>query len=355
MSHGPAGEPSCPDCGGASRRDFLKHTIGGIAAAGAVSSGLLGVVGPARRAMAAAPVTPASGAGSETLVAQLYKSLTDEQKKIICFPFDHPLRLKVDNNWHIIKDPITKVFDKDQQALVRDIFRDMHSAEYVERVVQQVEHDNEEDGGFGACAVALFGEPGGLSGNNNFEFVFTGRHVTRRCDGNSIEGEAFGGPIFYGHAAESFNEKADHPGNVYWYQAKRANELFQALDGKQRKIALRDDPRKEQGTDTVKLSGTDKGLTGIPLSELSHDQKDLAMKVMADVLAPFRKTDVAKAMKLIQDAGVDKLHTSFYSVMDIGNDGVWDLWQIEGPSMVWYFRGAPHVHTWVHIREPDQA
>ena len=347
---------SCPDCSGASRREFLRQTIGGIAAAGAVSSGVLGVMGLPHRAVgAAAPITPAVGPrASETLTAQLYKSLTDDQKKIICFPFDHPLRVKVDNNWHIIKEPITKVFDKDQQALVRDIFRDMHSDEYVDRVVQQVEHDNEEDGGFGACAVALFGQPGD-GGTGKFEFVFTGRHVTRRCDGNSVEGEAFGGPIFYGHAAEGFNEKADHPGNIYWYQAKRANELFQALDGKQRKIALRDDPRKEQGTDTVKLRGTDKGLAGIPLSELSRDQKDLAMKVMADVLAPFRKTDATKAMKLVEDGGIDKLHMAFYSVMDIGNDGVWDLWQIEGPSMVWYFRGAPHVHTWVHIREPQGA
>jgi hypothetical protein len=38
--------------------------------------------------------------------------------------------------------------------------------------------------------------------------------------------------------------------------------------------------------------------------------------------------------------------------MDIGNDGVWDVWQIEGPFMRWYFRGSPHVHTWVHVREP---
>src|SRR5581483_6612774 len=121
-------ESNCPDCGGASRRDFLKQTIGGIAAAGAVSSGVLGVMGlPHRAAGAAAPITPAGGAStSETLTAQLYKSLTDEQKKVICFPFDHPLRMKVDNNWHIIKEPITKVFDKDQQAVVRDIFRDMH-------------------------------------------------------------------------------------------------------------------------------------------------------------------------------------------------------------------------------------
>lgn len=351
MSMGPNSDRVCPDCGGASRREFLKHTIGGIAAAGAVSSGLLGVVGSPRRALGAAQAEPVGAAGqSETLVGQLYKSLKDEQKQIICFPFDHPLRLKVDNNWHIIKQPISKVFDKDQQALVREIFRDMHSPEYVDRVVDQVNHDNVEDGGFDSCAVALFGEPGGKS-----EFVFTGRHVTRRCDGNSVEGEAFGGPIFYGHAAQGFNEKANHPGNAYWYQAKRANELFQALDGKQRKGALRTDPRKEQGTATVKLRGTDQGLPGIPLSELARDQKDLAMEVMADVLAPFRKIDATKAMKLIKDAGIDKLHMAFYSVEDIGNDGVWDLWQIEGPSMVWYFRGAPHVHTWVHVREPQQT
>ena len=34
---------------------------------------------------------------------------------------------------------------------------------------------------------------------------------------------------------------------------------------------------------------------------------------------------------------------------DLGNDGVWDIWRLEGPSMVWHFRGAPHVHTWVNI------
>jgi hypothetical protein len=328
----------CPDCGISSRREFLRTTVGGLAAASLIGAG---------RAWGD-DIRPA--ATSETLVQQLHSTLTAEQKKTICFPFDHPLRSKVDNNWHIIKQPISAVFNKDQRALIRDIFVDMHSEEYAKKVVEQVEHDNQEDGdGFESCAVALFGEPGE---KNKFEFVFTGRHVTRRCDGNSVEGEAFGGPIFYGHAAQGFNEKADHPGNVYWYQAKRANELFQALDGKQRKIALRTDPRKEQGSKTVELRGTDAGLTGIPVGELSADQKQLAREVMADVLAPFRKTDASKALSLVEKAGFDKLHMTFYSVMDIGNDGVWDLWQIEGPSMVWYFRGAPHVHTWVHVRDP---
>jgi hypothetical protein len=345
----PSAQRSCPDCdrAGASRREFLKTTAGTVAAT-AFTGGLLGTI-PRFLSAADSAASP-----SETLVAQLYKSLDQKQKKIICFPFDHPLRSKVDNNWHIIKQPIKAVFNPDQRDLIKQIFLGMHSEEYAQRVMQQVDHDNQEAkaGGFEGCAVALFGEPAVPGADSKFEFVFTGRHVTRRCDGNSVEGEAFGGPIFYGHAALSDNEAADHPGNVYWYQAKRANELFQAFDGKQRKIALRNDPRSEKGTDTVALRGKDKDLPGIPLADLTADQKKLAWETMHDVLAPFRKTDATKAMKLIEEAGIDRLHMAFYSVDDIGNDGVWDLWQIEGPSMVWYFRGAPHVHTWVHVRDP---
>lgn len=90
-------------------------------------------------------------------------------------------------------------------------------------------------------AVAIFGEPG----TGKFELVLTGRHVTRRCDGDSVAGAAFGGPIFYGrYAADGFNEKPDHPGNAYWFQAKRANEVFQALDGKQREQAMMAEGRR---------------------------------------------------------------------------------------------------------------
>ncbi len=282
---------------------------------------------------------------SETLVTTLFKGLNEEQKKSVCFPFNHPLRSKVDNNWNITDKKISEFFTADQQALIREIFVGLHSPEYAAKVVQQVEHDGGKEG-FGGCSIALFGEPG----TGKFEFVLTGRHVTRRCDGDSVEGAAFGGPIFYGHAAKSFNEPAGHPGNIYWYQALRANEVFKMLDGKQRELALLDQPREEKGTDTVKLTGrTD--LPGIPLAALARDQKALVRKVMADVLAPFRKPDADEALKLIEENGFDNLHMSFYKHDDIGHDGVWDVWQIEGPAMVWFFRGAPHVHTWVHVRE----
>jgi hypothetical protein len=296
-------------------------------------------------AVSQAERTAAQKAGSETLVTTLFKSLKAEQKKAVCFPFNDPLRSKVDNNWMITDKKISEFFTKDQQAMIREIFIGLHSPEYANKVVQQVEHDGGKEG-FGGSSIALFGEPG----TGKFEFVLAGRHVTRRCDGDSVEGAAFGGPIFYGHAARSFNEAADHPGNIYWYQAVRANEVFKMLDGKQRELALLDEPREEKGADTVKLSGR-RDLPGIPVAALSRDQKELVRKVMADVLAPFRKSDADEALKLIEKNGFDSLHLSFYKNHDIGNDGVWDVWQVEGPAMLWYFRGAPHVHTWVHIRE----
>lgn len=286
-----------------------------------------------------------SGVNSETLVSTLYKSLTEPQRKAVVFPFDHPLRSKVDNNWQITDKKISEFFTRDQQAMIREIFLGLHSPEYAERVIKQVEHDSGKEG-FGGSAIALFGEPG----SGKFEFVLTGRHCTRRCDGDSVEGSAFGGPIFYGHAAESFNEKADHPGNAYWFQAVRANEVFKMLDGKQRELALLGDGREEKGTETVRLKGRGADLPGIPVTALSRDQKDHVRKVMTDLLAPFRKADAEEAMRLVEDNGFDNLHLAFYKNQDIGNDGVWDVWQIEGPAMLWYFRGAPHVHTWVHIK-----
>jgi len=317
-----------------SRREFIGTAV---AAASSVA-----VLGPASARAAA----KSARAKPETLVSTLYKSLSEEQRKEVAYPFSHALRSKVDNNWHINEKTIADFFNKDQQQMIREIFLGLHSPEYAEKVMKQVEHDNKGDGGFGGCAIALFGEPG----TGKFEFVFTGRHVTRRCDGDSVEGAAFGGPIFYGHAFESFNEKPNHPGNVYWYQAVRANEVFAALGDKQREVALLGDPRKETGTDTVKLTGKKRGLEGIPLADLSHDQRDLVRKVMADVLAPFRKADADEALKLVEANDFNNLHMAFYKNLDVGDDGVWDVWQIEGPAMVWHFRGHPHVHTWVHIR-----
>lgn len=316
----------CPDCDQVGRRSFLQTAAlgaAGLAAARAASR----FTGP-----------------SETVVTTLYNSMTPQQKEKVAFPFDHPLRSQVDNNWMITPLKISEFFNPDQQAMIEEIFRGLHNPEFIDKVMY---HIQEDAGGLGNYSVALFGTPGtGL-----FEFVLTGRHCTARCDGDSVEGTAFGGPIFYGHASMNFNEAPDHPKNVYWYQAKRANEVFQALDGKQRSIALLGDPREEKGTATVALKKSRKEIPGLPVSDMTRDQRELVDRVLADLLLPFRKKDVDEAMKDIREnGGVEGLTMSFYKNLDIGNDGVWDVWQLESPAMIWYFRGAPHVHTWVNVR-----
>jgi len=50
---------------------------------------------------------------------------------------------------------------------------------------------------------------------------------------------------------------------------------------------------------------------------------------MADLLMPFRKKDTDEAMRLIRPmAVVSALSMAFYKNLDLGNDGVWDVWQL---------------------------
>src|SRR5947199_2677216 len=109
---------ACPDCDSPDRRLFLK-----AAALGAVSAAV--PAGLAKKPPDA----------SETLVTTLYKSLTAEQRPKICFAFDHPLRSKVDNNWHIVPEKIGKFFTPDQQAMIEEIFRGLHNSEFVDKVI----------------------------------------------------------------------------------------------------------------------------------------------------------------------------------------------------------------------------
>jgi Protein of unknown function (DUF3500) len=327
------------------RRTFLGKTLAGVGGA----SSLFGYAN-AQEVIAQAGEDPKA----EKLVKELLGSLREEQRGKIVLPFSDPRRRKIDNNWNIVEETIGGHFDKNQQLLIRDIFRELHSEQLREEVWRQFLEDNRgknaktPDEIFGTASIAIFEEPE----SKKFEFVLTGRHVTRRCDGNSSEGVAFGGPVFYGHASKSFNESPKHEGNAYWYQAKRANALYEMLDGKQRGKALKDHSRGERGTSTVALAGKKEGLEGLPVWEMTSDQRDLIMEVVSDLLLPFRESDRIEAASMINEQ-ISNTHIAFYKNEDVGDDGVWDTWQLEGPSLVWYFRGKPHVHVWVHVKEPE--
>jgi len=293
---------------------------------------------------------PAETRSSESIVKELYATLTAQQKKAICFDWDYKdktrgvLRTHISNNWRITSPAIKSAFfTADQQRMIRDIFEGLIQTDWVSRFDKQFKDDM---GGFAVRqSIAIFGKPG----DGKFEFVLTGRHGTVRCDGNSTDHVAFGGPIVYGHAASGYYEKHNHPGNVFWHQAEAANKVYQMLDGKQRKLALRPEAPDEA---VIGLRGDKGDFEGIPVSELSKDQREHVQKVLQLLIEPYRQTDrdeVVSALKA--QGGLDRCHLAFYQADDLGNDGVWDNWRLEGPAFVWHWRGAPHVHVWVHVAD----
>lgn len=221
--------PGCKAPASTSRREFLK---GLSTVAATASTGFWPILTPSQTlATTKIQVTP------ETAVTRLYDSLDDGQKKVICLPWTNKWRQRFGANWAVSKPTIGEFFNADQQELIREIFRGVTSEEGYERFLKQMEEDY---GGFGQYHIAIFGEPGG---DGKFEWVMSGRHLTIRCDGNFEDGTAFGGPMVYGHGTG--NSRKGLPGNLFYYQTLRANEVFGMLDGRQRKLALLDKAPRE--------------------------------------------------------------------------------------------------------------
>jgi hypothetical protein len=331
-----AHDRSGQECGTSlSRRDFVK-AVGTSALAASLPLA-------APRPSLAAPAGPTPSSAAETAVARFYKTLKDDQRKLICFPFDHPLRSQVRNNWAIVKPTIGSL-SSEQQELCREIFKNLCSEEGYDRFTRQMDDDY---GGFDAYHVAVFGEPGT---DKPFEWVLTGRHDTLRADGNSVDGAAFGGPIFYGHAADGhFNEDPKHTNNVWWYQGQQANKIFATLDDKQRAQALVSKAEADDAR-SVKLRGDNLGETGLAVAGLDSQQKAMVQQLLKDLVLPFRATDAEEIQECLRDAGgADKLRLTYFEEGDIGKDKVWDIWKLEGPAFSWYFHGSPHVHTWLNV------
>lgn len=329
-------ERRCPECDqNLDRRHFLT-TVGSAAlAAGAAPLYL-----DTRSACAAPSVT----SPPETAVKALYEVLSEAQREVVCFPFDHELRNRINPNWQITKPTIGDDFySNEQRDLMDQIFRGVTSEDGYERFLKQMEEDS---GGFGNYSMAIFGAPG----SGKFQWEMTGRHLTIRADGDRTDNRAFGGPVVYGHGTG--DGVAGLPGNVFYYQLKQANEVFQALDGNQRKKALLP---KAPPEGRVAIQGMGRRYPGIAVGQLSEDQKELVEQTIKIILAPYREQDVQEAISVLKEGGgLEQLRMAFYRTdasgnPDLGDDGQWEIWRLESPTFVWHFRGAPHVHTYVNV------
>ena len=223
-------------------------------------------------------IAVAEGKPAETYVKLFFESLSPEQKKIVHFPFDHQLRSHVGNNWHVVDETVGAIdtlYTSDQKELIRKIFQGVTSGEGHERFQKQMKDDA---GGFGNYTCAVFGEPGGKC-----EWVMTGRHLTIRADGNSVENKASAGRSSTGTRSKRTRSRTIRqraaPGSPRTISSSRR--------WKAEEKALPGTP--PDSDETVRPAGW----TGIQgSSDLSRDQKDLLKKTLKSMLSMYRESDV---------------------------------------------------------------
>ncbi|HWG43340.1 MAG TPA: DUF3500 domain-containing protein [Gemmataceae bacterium] len=345
-------KPLCPECvesfeaaDAVDRRNFIR-VLGGQAAALAVLAGGAGAtrvlaVEDSKAKKVERPAKPA-----EDLVRELHASLSADQKKDVVLPWDHgseggkrrPARLRMYNA--PIGKHIDKVYTKPQQELIERILRAISSDEDgYRRITRNGTFDGSHS--LGGCGATLFGEPGN---GQKYAWVFTGHHLTVRCDGNSEEGAAFGGPMYYGHSPNGYSNK-----NVFYYQTKSVLGVHEALSEEQRKKAVVSGSPGE-GDKSIQFKKKIEEQPGILYKDLKADQQKLVEEVMRDVLSPYRKEDVEEVMTIIKsNGGMEKIHLAFYPDRDMDDNRPWHFWRLEGPGFVWNYRVLPHVHTYVSI------
>lgn len=333
-------EQVCPECeqvvesSELDRRGFIR-VVGeatSLLAVGAAGTSLVRADEPAPRA-AATQAKPA-----EALIRELHSTMTDEQKRTLVLPWNDRARKGMYNA--PINQRIGQAYTQPQQELIERILRSISSGDAGFR---QMTRGGTFDGSrsLQGCGANIFGDP---TNGQRFAWVFTGHHLTVRCDGNSEPGAAFGGPIYYGHSPDGYS-----PRNIFNYQTRAVLNVFDALTEAQRRQAVvSGNPGEHEPS--VRFRAAGQAVPGLPASELTADQRRLIETVMREVLSPFRREDADEVMQIVRtNGGVERIHLAFYQDRGAEDNNRWHFWRLEGPGFVWNYRVLPHVHTYVNI------
>jgi hypothetical protein len=337
----------CPDCvspPSLARRDFIR-VLGASAATLAV--GGLSPVSPLSPLQKARAARAEKQAQAEGLVVELFKSMDSDQKKKLVMPWDAPAKAGgiparlATLNAPASKDSVIGLgYDKKQVELLDRIFRAIcNGEEGYKRLSRNGKFDN--SGSFESSGAVLYGDP---TEGKKFSLVFASHHLTVRCDGNSEEATAFGGPLYYGHSPKGFAST-----NVFAYQAKAVGAVFESLTEAQRKTTVLDNRKWADGVASVKLPPKDAKPAGLSYADMTKEQKELTEKAMKELVSPYRKEDGDEVMEIVKaNGGMEKLSLAFYKDDHTEKEG-WSFWRLEGPGFVWSFRALEHIHTFVNI------
>lgn len=328
-------EQSCPECEqGVDRRDFMRAA--GVIAAGAV-------IAPNALKAQQATATVQTGAAArparpaEELVRELWGNMSEEQRRGVQLPWNDQRRLGMHNS--PIGRKIADAYTPAQRELNERIFKAICNGD---EGFAKLSRGNSWDGSrsFENCGANIFGDPT----TNQWAWVFTGHHLTVRCDGNSEPNAAFGGPMYYGHSPDGHSVR-----NAYNYQTRSVNAVFEALSAEQRRQAVvQGNPGEQAGS----VRFREMGYPGLKAGDLTADQRRLVETVMRTILDPYRREDADEVMAILrQNGGLEAIHLAFYRDQNTTDNQHWHFWRLEGPGFVWNYRILPHVHCFVNIAQ----
>lgn len=324
------------------RRTALKLSAGVGVAGGA---GLLGY-----------EVVPPSPSAQlervDALARDLFTTLDAEQKGDACVPYDHPLRQYHNRGVWGGGREVLFGFSRRQRRILTDLMYAGLSAEGRSRIPD--EYFTRWSGVHG-MRVLICGDPAApfdsAQGRSPYQIIMTGAHVNLRLGGRSREGAAFGGPQVYGD--QRGNEQVGLPGNMYRDQFMLAQRLLHGLDPQQQKRAVLEDAPVQTG---IELQGRHGTFPGLAVAELDSDRKAVVNALVERVLATYPADDVTYARSCLQaNGGVDGLFVSYYERGEDGTIPDAQVFRLEGPGAVLYFRGYPHVHAFINIAMDGDA
>ena len=280
----------------------------------------------------------------DALARRLYASLGRDQRAETCVSYDHPLRQYHNRGVPGGGRAILFGFNHEQRQTLTDLFYAGLSEDGRRRVPDEY---FTRWGGVHTMRVLICGDPTAPP----YQIILTGAHLNLRLGGKSREGAAFGGPQVYG------DQRGDGvvglPGNLYRDQFLLGQRLLRSLDAGRRKQALLDEaPVQTQ----IELQGRRGSFPGLAVAELRPEGKVLVRDLVERILSTYPAEDVAYAREcLAAGGGLDALFVSYYRHSVDGDIPEGQVFRLEGPGAVFYFRGHPHVHAFLNVAMDGDA
>jgi hypothetical protein len=261
---------------------------------------------------------------------KLYKSLTDDQKKLALKPLDDKERYK--EEFPAVERlglPFSKL-TADQKALAEDAVRAMTSDYGAERCLQVAKQTGDD-----RKYLNFFGEP---EEGKPFAWRIAAHHLTLLYAEFGKEKEKEFGPILLG----------GNPVKTLWDdEEKIVMELRGALSDEEAKAVVQAKGNVGSGANLDKK-------TGMRIADLGEKPRKLARKLLEQRLAVFSADRRKKIEALIEaDGGADNLRLALWGdATKSQRDGGSYSWKIGDEAILcdWQTVGANHIHMTVRAR-----